>query len=775
MTTDLPTPPPSRRRRLPRLLQSPRGRVAASGALLVAAAVIVLVVADPFASPTSPSGVTDNAYPTATAKVTQQTLSNQTQVSATLGYAGSYTVAVPSGTSAAAITQAQTTVQMDEAKVLSDRRALTSAKATARPTDASTLQAARSTVSTDEAALAQAQAQLTSDESLGCPASSAATVTSPVSGGGASNSLSPSERTASTAATQSLGAEETSVSAAPPTAVSNPRRPLTPSPASAPSVMTGPVDAIHSTSATLTGSVNPNGADTTYYFEYGTSPNYGESTSSTDVGSGTDPVNVTYVLAGLSPGQTYHYRLVATNSQGISYGQDGTFETSAAPSVTTGPATSVSSTSESLSGSVNPNGVETTYYFEYGTSASFGSTSPVSDAGGDLSPSSIGATITGLTPGATYDYALVASSALGSATGVTLTFQAAASSCVSEHTVISEDTLALSQAKDALTLDELGQGSQVRSAEATLVNDEATAAIDVKALQADESNATNANTTFTGLPRVGARLHRGQSVYELNNQPVPLFYGPVPLYRALYLGVSSGPDVAELNSNLAALGFEGGGASDVFTSSTASAVKSWQASIGEAATGVVALGDVVIEPGPLEVASVSASRGQVASGGMPILTATSNTPVVTIDLDASQQSEVKVGDPVTITLPNNANTPGVVSSVGTVAVNPPAGSQGGAPTITVIVTPTKLAGVGHFDKAPVNVSITNATVSNVLTVPVDALLALANGGYAVEEIGAHRVHHLVAVTLGLFDDAAGKVQVSGSGLAAGQRVVVPKL
>ena len=553
--------------------------------------------------------------------------------------------------------------------------------------------------------------------------------------------------------------------------------PLTPSATSAPTATTGAVDDATSIGASLTGTVNPNGAETTYYFEYGTSPNYGATTPPVDVGSGSDPVSITYPLAGLTPGDTYHYRLVATNIDGDSYGQDATFQTNAEPSVTTGPATTLSSTSESLSGTINPNGVETAYYFEYGTSASFGNTSPITDVGGGQSVESVTVTITNLTAGATYDYALVASNALGTVVGSTLIFQPAASSCVAERGVMIQDSQALTQAKYALTLDELGQGAQIDSAEATLVADEATAATDEQAISADEENATNANTTFTELPRLGAVIERGESVYRLNEQPVPLFYGPVPLYRALYLGVSSGPDVAELNRNLIALGFEHGDASDAFTGATESGVEAWQDSLSEAPTGVVALGDVVIEPGPLEVATVSATLGAQANGGAAVLTATSKTPVVTIALDAAQQSEVKVGDPVTITLPNNANTSGVVSSVGTVAVNPPSSSSGAGsgPTITVIVTPTNLSGIGHYDQAPVNVSITNGTVTNVLTVPVDALLALENGGYAVEEIGAGGVHHLVGVTLGLFDDAAGRVQVSGDGLAVGQRVVVPSL
>lgn len=152
---------------------------------------------------------------------------------------------------------------------------------------------------------------------------------------------------------------------------------------------------------------------------------------------------------------------------------------------------------------------------------------------------------------------------------------------------------------------------------------------------------------------------------------------------------------------------------------------------------------------------------------------------MTIDLDAAQQSEVTVGDKATITLPDGTTTPGVISSVGTVA-NTPSPSQGGQDntspaTITVLVKPSDPAATGTWDQAPVNVTISTGSVSNVLIVPVDALLAQAAGGYAVEVAGADGSHRLVSVTLGVFDDADGLVQVTGSGLAAGQRVVVPAL
>jgi hypothetical protein len=159
-----------------------------------------------------------------------------------------------------------------------------------------------------------------------------------------------------------------------------------------------------------------------------------------------------------------------------------------------------------------------------------------------------------------------------------------------------------------------------------------------------------------------------------------------------------------------------------------------------------------------------------------VLSVTSTRHQVAIELDAAQQSQVKVGDRVVVTLPDNSTTPGVVSKVGKVATVPSTDQgNGGAstPTIEVDVRLFHEAAAGSLDQAPVSVSITTGSVSNVLVVPVNALLALAGGGYAVEVAGAGGVHHLEAVTLGLFDDADGLVQVRGSGLRAGQRVVVP--
>jgi multidrug efflux pump subunit AcrA (membrane-fusion protein) len=90
----------------------------------------------------------------------------------------------------------------------------------------------------------------------------------------------------------------------------------------------------------------------------------------------------------------------------------------------------------------------------------------------------------------------------------------------------------------------------------------------------------------------------------------------------------------------------------------------------------------------------------------------------------------------------------------------------------VLVSLTHPKAAGKLNQAPVTVLITTGSVADVLTVPVDALLARPHGGYAVEVVSGGR-RHLVKVTPGMFDDAAGLVQVSGPGLSPGQRVVVP--
>ena len=192
--------------------------------------------------------------------------------------------------------------------------------------------------------------------------------------------------------------------------------------ASAPAVTTGPVTAIGPTTATVTGTVNPNGAATQWHVDYGTTTGYGSSTPSVSVGSGASATAVSADLTGLKAGTTYHYRVVATNSGGTTNGADGLLTTSAAPQAVTGAASSVTTGSATLNGTVDPNGRATTWYFEYGTTTSYGTKTPAKDAGLGTSPLSVSASVTGLTPGRTYHYRIVATSDAGTNTGSDQTF-----------------------------------------------------------------------------------------------------------------------------------------------------------------------------------------------------------------------------------------------------------------------------------------------------------------------------------------------------------------
>ena len=306
-----------------------------------------------------------------------------------------------------------------------------------------------------------------------------------------------------------------------------------------------------------------------------------------------------------------------------------------------------------------------------------------------------------------------------------------------------------------------------------------------------------AQGTYTKLPALGQVISQGQVLYRVNDSPVALLYGAAPAYRALSAG-ATGADVAELNADLVALGYATSAqlspASASFGSATTTAVEKLQAALGVTQTGALTLGDVVFEPTAVRVTTMSAQLGGGAQAGQTVMQATSTTRIVQVALGASQQTDVAVGDTVTITVPDNKTTPGVVSSVGAVATCPSSSGSGGSssssaapgtdtcssgnsgsttPTITVAVTPSDPAATGTWDQAPVQVGITTASVPSALAVPVTALLAQSRGGYAVEVVGAGGTSHLVPVSLGLFDDADGLVQVTGSGLAAGQNVVVP--
>jgi peptidoglycan hydrolase-like protein with peptidoglycan-binding domain len=271
--------------------------------------------------------------------------------------------------------------------------------------------------------------------------------------------------------------------------------------------------------------------------------------------------------------------------------------------------------------------------------------------------------------------------------------------------------------------------------------------------------------TVTSLPAVGTVLDRGGVAYQVDARPVVVFLGSLPLYRPLSTGMTNGPDVKLVEENLRDLGYRGFGTpDDKFTAGTAAAIKKWQKKLGVDQTGVIELGDVVVTAAPVRVSSVELALGADAAG--TVLKYTDTTRWVTVELTEDQKDLVAVGKAVSLTV-GGKQVPGTVRSV----VPAPSDSDPNDPNpdtsqkYTATVSIDDVAAIGAVDAGSVDVAVTSGERTDVLAVPVGALLALTEGGYAVELASGR----LVAVTTGLFAD--GMVEVSGDGVAEGMKVV----
>jgi hypothetical protein len=194
----------------------------------------------------------------------------------------------------------------------------------------------------------------------------------------------------------------------------------------APAVVTANAWALGPSSATVGGTVDPNGRSTGWWIEYGTSTAYGSRTDTASAGSGTDPVSVSSRLSSLRAGVTYHFRLVAANDLGATRGADRSFRTDRGPSVGTGGADTITVSTARVTGSVNPNGRGSVAWFEYGTSTSLGSRSVDMNAGFGTRSTTIEAQLGGLQPGTRYYYRLVARSDAATTAGNTRSFTTSA-------------------------------------------------------------------------------------------------------------------------------------------------------------------------------------------------------------------------------------------------------------------------------------------------------------------------------------------------------------
>jgi hypothetical protein len=284
--------------------------------------------------------------------------------------------------------------------------------------------------------------------------------------------------------------------------------------------------------------------------------------------------------------------------------------------------------------------------------------------------------------------------------------------------------------------------------------------------------------TYTALPAAGAVINPGQPLYRVDNTPIVLMVGATPAWRPFQPGMADGEDVTELQWNLISLGDASGLLSTPdghFGTATVDAIERWQHTAGLTVNGMIPFGGVVFLPKAVLVGAPNVALGQPAAPGDTPYAATTTVRVVSVPLNPNLPS-VAVGEAVSIILPTTTSTPGRITAVvpmptasGSGSSSSSGNTSGGA-TSMALVTPDLTAATGSALGEPVQVSLTTESVTDVLALPIAALLALSGGGYGVEVVSAQGVHHLVGVTTGLFTGS--QVQVSGAGIEAGTTVVV---
>ncbi|MEV6520735.1 efflux RND transporter periplasmic adaptor subunit [Longispora sp. NPDC051575] len=272
--------------------------------------------------------------------------------------------------------------------------------------------------------------------------------------------------------------------------------------------------------------------------------------------------------------------------------------------------------------------------------------------------------------------------------------------------------------------------------------------------------------TLTWAAPTGTTVRPGGVLYRVDDKPVLLLTGSTPTYRSLAVD-TRGPDVRQLETSLAALGYTGFTVDDAYTDATAAAVRKWRKAVGLSAAGTVAAGEITFAPGPVRVAEHKVQPGGLAQSGQPVLATTGTAHVVTVDLKVSLQALARTGTAVTVQLPTGP-APGTVTTVGTVAHKVEGGSGDLAIPVTITLTDDKPDAT--IDQTPVQVRFVSDTHKGVLTVPVAALLALSEGGYGVAVVDNGR-RTIVAVRTGIY--AAGHVEITGDGVREGALVEVP--
>ena len=487
-----------------------------------------------------------------------------------------------------------------------------------------------------------------------------------------------------------------------------------------PGATTGEASAIGSTTATLTGSVNPGTFDTTDHFEYGTSavalssktPNFND-------GEGTGTVSVTATLHDLEPDTTYEFRLVATNSSGTSDGVEESFTTAAAsrPTVVTASASGALTSSVTLSGSVDPGGSDTKYWFDYGTSTAYGSKTAEVDAGAGTTAAQASATLTGLKPDTEYIFRLVAKNKFGTSTGLSEVVSTASSSKTADEQAVTADEQTVARqeatvqtAKESLQETEASIASSESPTSATIAGDKATVAEDEATVTSDQEalddttlRAPVAGTVTAVTASVGAAASAGSS------------------------------SVSSANA----------------TSSTSSSSTSGAAASGGAGSG----------------SSGSGSNASSSSSGSGLFTIDSLGQLeIVAGFAEADATQIAVGQPVTITFPALTNTE-VAGRVAAVSLTSTVVSDVVTYDETIVlVNPPATVKEGMT----ADVSVVDQTATNALYVPSAAVTT--TGAVSTVEVLKNGTTTSTRVTTGLVGNSDTQIL---SGLKLGDVLVEP--
>lgn len=278
---------------------------------------------------------------------------------------------------------------------------------------------------------------------------------------------------------------------------------------------------------------------------------------------------------------------------------------------------------------------------------------------------------------------------------------------------------------------------------------------------------TSLGGTVTGMPALGSIVTVGGELFRVDDRPVVLFQGELPMWRSFERGMEHGTDVLQLEGTLKALGFFDREPDREFAASTAKAIEKWQKSLGLEATGTIEMGRIVFSPADVRVAEQKIALGSPAGAGVLGVSGTSKQISVSVDPDLGALA--KAGLEVSVVLPNGISTNGSIVSVGAPVEQDDQSSGEKKLALPLTIALADPASADGLDNVSVSVVIDRVKAEDALQVPVLALLARPGGGYAVEVVSGKKIQS-VEVELGVFAD--GMVEVTGGDLEEGDKVVV---